>query len=214
MTYPSRIRLVLRTRERTSMILPDETGAGDLLASEALRQEKADRTTFMALPRRPLTVVLDRVRHNYNIGAIFRLCDAFLVERLVIAGMDVDLRKRRLVQAAQGTQRWVPWDMVEDATSFVSAARASGAHVIVVEQTDAGREPQDIEPVFPICLVLGSENAGVSKEIVDMAHGAVTIPMLGMANSINVATAAAITLHHLSLRFDLRRAVHDPSEAS
>lgn len=156
----------------------------------------------MARPRRPITVVLDRVRHNYNVGAIFRLCDAFLVNGLVIAGMELDLRKRRLVQAAQGTQRWVPWQEVEDATSFVAAARASGAHVIVVEQTDSGREPQNIQPRFPLCLVLGSENAGVSKDIVDMAHGAVTIPMLGMANSVNVATAAAITLHHLCLHLE------------
>ena len=35
------------------------------------------------MPRRPITVVLDGVRQNYNFGAIFRLCDAFLVERLV-----------------------------------------------------------------------------------------------------------------------------------
>ena len=53
--------------------------------------------------------MLDGVTQNYNIGAIFRLCDAFLVQELVICGAKVELHKRRLVQAAQGTQHWVPW---------------------------------------------------------------------------------------------------------
>jgi hypothetical protein len=45
---------------------------------------------------------------NYNVGAIFRLCDAFLVQELVVCGTKVELHKRRLVQAAQRTQHWVP----------------------------------------------------------------------------------------------------------
>lgn len=78
---------------------------GDRPLSRAeLRGAKPDRAAFAALPRRPITVVLDRVRQNYNIGAIFRLCDAFLVERLVVGGIAVDLRKHNLVQAARGTQ--------------------------------------------------------------------------------------------------------------
>ena len=45
---------------------------------------------------------------------------------------------------------------------------------------------------------------GVSQEIVDMADAAVAIPMLGMANSINVATAAAIMLYRLSVLLERR----------
>jgi hypothetical protein len=49
-----------------------------------LRQAKFGRAEFATLPRPPIMVVLDRIRKNYNIGASFRLCDAFLVERLII----------------------------------------------------------------------------------------------------------------------------------
>jgi hypothetical protein len=55
--------------------------------------------------RNPITVVLDGVRQNYNIGGIFRLCHAFLVKRLVICGVPALLHKRKLIQAAAGTQR-------------------------------------------------------------------------------------------------------------
>lgn len=52
------------------------------LTTSELRQTKVGPDEFLARPRRPITVILDGVTRNYNIGAIFRLCDAFLVERL------------------------------------------------------------------------------------------------------------------------------------
>jgi tRNA G18 (ribose-2'-O)-methylase SpoU len=57
-------------------------------------------------------------------------------------------------------------------------------------------------PVFPATLVLGGEGSGVSPEAIDVAHAAVAIPMVGMANSLKVATAAAILLYWLTVRFD------------
>ncbi len=56
-------------------------------------------------------------------------------------------------------------------------------------------------PMFPACLVLGNERTGVSPEAMEAADAAVTIPMSGMANSLNVATTAAILLYWLSMRF-------------
>ena len=56
--------------------------------------------------------------------------------------------------------------------------------------------------MFPTCLVLGGERNGVSPEAIEVADAAVAIPMLGMANSLNVATAAAILLYWLSLIFE------------
>jgi len=124
------------------------------------------------------------------------------VQQLVICGTKVDLHKRRLVQAAQGTQHWVPWSEREHAGDTVTEAKALGAWVVVAEQTTAGVRPEELVPVFPACLVLGGERNGVSPEAIEVADAAVAIPMLGMANSLNVATAAAILLYRLSARFE------------
>jgi tRNA G18 (ribose-2'-O)-methylase SpoU len=70
----------------------------------------------------------------------------------------IDLRKRRLVQAARGAQYWVPWAEVDTAVSAVVAAKANGASVLVVEQTSVSLPPEQITPAFPVCLVLGSED--------------------------------------------------------
>jgi tRNA(Leu) C34 or U34 (ribose-2'-O)-methylase TrmL len=57
-------------------------------------------------------------------------------------------------------------------------------------------------PVFPAVLVLGGERSGVSSEATEAANAAVAIPRPGMANSLNVATAAAILLYWLTIRFE------------
>ena len=110
---------------------------------------------------------------------IFRLCDAFLVRELVICGAKVDLRKRKLVQAAQGTQHWVPWSERQHASEAVAELKARGAWVLVAEQTTASVRPEEIGPVFPATLVLGGERSGVSPEVIEAADAAVVIPMIG-----------------------------------
>ncbi|MDR3413463.1 MAG: TrmH family RNA methyltransferase [Formivibrio sp.] len=172
------------------------------LTTTELRRTKIARNQFLARPRRPITVVLDGVTQNYNIGAIFRLCDAFLVQQLVICGTKVDLHKRKLVQGAQGTQHWVPWSERRNADDAVAEAKVLGAWVVVAEQTTASVRPEQLVPVFPACLVMGGERNGVSPEAIEAADAAVALPTLGMANSLNVATTAAILLYWLSLRFE------------
>jgi tRNA G18 (ribose-2'-O)-methylase SpoU len=172
--------------------------AGRRLTRGELRLWKPDRREFASLPREPITLVLDGVRRNYNIGAMFRLADAFLLERLIVCGVHIDLRKRKLVQAARGAQYWVPWAEADTAASVVVAAKANGASVLVVEQTSTSLPPDQVKPAFPVWLVLGSEDRGVSQDILDLADGAVAIPVLGIGSSLNVTSAAAIVLYWLS----------------
>ncbi len=58
------------------------------LTTAELRHDKATREEFLDRPRRSITVVLDGLSQNYNMGAIFRLCDAFLVQQLVICARE------------------------------------------------------------------------------------------------------------------------------
>jgi len=171
-----------------------------VLTRPELRRSKPARADFANLPRNPITVVLDRVTGSYNLGAIIRLCDAFLCERLVICGTPVERRNRKFVQAAKGAQHWVPWQEEAEAAVVVRAAKAAGLWIGVVELTAASVGVTAMEPCYPATLVLGSERSGISPDVLACADQAVAIPMLGMANSLNVATAAAIVLHELARR--------------
>ncbi len=178
------------------------SAVGRALTTTELRHDKPDRHAFRTRGRLPIQVVLDGVRQGYNVGALFRLCDAFVCELLVVCGRDGTRGSRKLIQAAQGTQRWVPWEQANSATEVVQAVRAGGYQIVAVEQTSGAASLDHFLPRYPMCLVLGSERAGVSQAVLDLADAAVVIPMQGMANSLNVATAAAIVLHTLAKRFN------------
>ena len=162
------------------------------------REPELDRDTFLNRPRAPITVVLDRVKGANNIGTIFRLADGFLVDRVLICGPKIDVRKRKLVKAAAGTQDWVPWDRAKSAAEVVADLKAGGACVVVAHHSCGNSLVDALPPALPVCLVLGSDKHGVSKEVLDLADVAVRVPMLGMAIYLNVATTAAILLHWLS----------------
>jgi len=166
-----------------------------VLTTPELRRSKLSRADFPALARTPITVVLDDVRGSYNLGAIVRLCDAFLCEQLVICGVPVAGRNRKFVQAAKGAQHWVPWREEPEAAAVVRAAKADGHWIGVVELTAESVDVTAIEPRYPAVLVFGGERSGVSRDVLACADQAIHIPMLGLANSLNIATACAIVLH-------------------
>jgi SpoU rRNA Methylase family len=115
-------------------------------------------------------------------------------------GTKIELHKRKLVQAAQGTQRW--WSERPHAREVVADAKAPGAWVVVAEQTTASVHPEQLVPVFPATLVLGGERSGVSPEVIDAADTVVAIPMLSMAIRSTWRPPPRYCLYWLMMRFE------------
>jgi tRNA G18 (ribose-2'-O)-methylase SpoU len=151
--------------------------------------------------------VLDGVSRLANIGTMFRLCDAFRVERLYICGFNLVPHKRKLVTAAAGTIGWVPFESRDEAASVVHESRAAGYSIAVVELCESSIPPHEVNTDAPICLVVGAENAGVSPGILALADQRIEIPTDGIGGSINLTTAAAIVLYELSRRMPFGVAV-------
>jgi tRNA G18 (ribose-2'-O)-methylase SpoU len=174
-------------------------GACSYVASMTL-PARPGRHEFPTLPRRPIRVVLDGVSCLPNIGTMFRLCDAFRVERLYVCGFTLQTYKRNLRTAATGTIAWVPHESGGDAASIVRESRAAGYSIAAVELLAASVPPEGVQCTRPICLVVGAENRGVSPELLALADQHVAIPTDGIGGSINLTTAAAIVLYELSRR--------------
>jgi tRNA G18 (ribose-2'-O)-methylase SpoU len=148
-------------------------------------------------------MVLDGVSYLPNLGTMFRLCDAFRLERLYVCGFDLEVHRRRLVKAAAGTLGWVPWESRPDAASVVRESRAAGYHVAAIELAEDSVPPEAINAAAPLCLVIGAERHGVSAEVLALADQRVEIPTDGIGGSINLTTAAAIVLYAASRRYPL-----------
>jgi tRNA G18 (ribose-2'-O)-methylase SpoU len=176
----------------------ESPGPGRVFPTSTFGKSSLDRTAFLKRPRAPITVVLDHVKGAHNIGTIFRLADAVLADRVLICGPKVDVRKRKLVKAAGGTQDWVPWDRAKTAAEVVADLKSAGVWVVAAHNSCGSSSFDQVTPSFPACLVLGSDKDSVSQEVLDLADAAIRVPMLGMANVLNVTATAAILLHWIS----------------
>jgi 23S rRNA (guanosine2251-2'-O)-methyltransferase len=170
---------------------------------------KPDPTTFSALARAPISVILDDVRSLANVGLIFRICDALRVERLYLCGITghpadqsgtdprprhvQDRAEREINKTAVMAIPFVPWEYQPAATDVVRRLRSDGYQVVAVEQAhNSVSFTREGMYRAPVCLIFGHERAGVAPAALIAADVCVEVPVYGMANSLNVAMACAL----------------------
>lgn len=164
-----------------------------------LRNDELDRKTveeFKAAVKHPVKIVLDNVRSQNNIGSIFRTCDAFLLEGLVLCGITSVPPHREISKTALGATESVEWVYKESTLDAIRDLRDQGYRILAVEQASGSRMLHEISPKpgDRYALVFGHEIHGVSQEVVDVSDGVIEIPQHGTKHSLNIAVSAGIVL--------------------
>jgi tRNA G18 (ribose-2'-O)-methylase SpoU len=77
---------------------------------------------------------------------------------------------------------------------------------MALETTDVSVPYHEVEYPFPVCLVLGNEALGVSREVLEAADRIVDIPVMGYKNSLNVAIAFGIVVYEIVRQYESRAA--------
>ncbi len=144
----------------------------------------------------PLTVVLDNVRSQNNIGSVFRTADAFRVEHIALCGICSTPPHREIHKTALGAENSVEWSYHEDTVACVQELKARGYKVYAVEQVDDSIELGGfrIDGDAPVAIVLGNEVEGVQECLLPLCDGSIEIPQYGTKHSLNVSCAAAIVM--------------------
>jgi tRNA G18 (ribose-2'-O)-methylase SpoU len=161
----------------------------------------------IAAPRLPVQVVLDNVRSAFNVGSIFRTSDAARVERLHLCGITARPPHRRIARVSLGATRYVPWMYHARSDHAAQALRHAGVRLVVLETHRDARSYAEADYTFPMALVLGHEVVGVSPAVFAQADEIIAIPMWGIKNSMNVATAYGIVI------FEILRRLGGPTSA-
>jgi TrmH family RNA methyltransferase len=145
------------------------------------------------LPANPLVVVLEGVEKPGNLGAVLRSADGAGAHAVIAADPRTDLFNPNAVRASLGTIFAVP---VAAGSSAEVRAHLAGAGVrIVVARVDGSVQYTDVDLRGPVAIVLGSEADGVSDAWSGPDVAPVVLPMLGVADSLNVSVAAAVLLY-------------------
>lgn len=151
---------------------------------------------FKEAEKLPLIVVLDDVRSLYNVGSVFRSCDAFRVEAVYLCGITAVPPHPEIHKTALGAEDSVAWRHFENALQAVEVLHAEGVFIYSVEQVEESQKLQTLhlEKNKRYAVVLGNEVKGVHQSVVDASDGCLEIPQFGTKHSLNVSVTAGIVL--------------------
>jgi RNA methyltransferase, TrmH family len=147
----------------------------------------------LALPPDPLVVIVEGVEKPGNLGAILRSADGAGVDALIAASPRTDLFNPNAIRASAGTIFHVP--LASAPSSEVLAwATAQGVR-LVAARVGAPRAYTETDLRGPVAIVVGTEAEGLTDVWHDANVEPVGIPMLGLADSLNVSVATAVLLY-------------------
>lgn len=164
---------------------------------------------FKEAPKLPLVVVLDDVRSLYNVGSVFRSCDAFRVEAVYLCGITACPPNAEIHKTALGGEDSVEWKYFEQAEEAVRVLQKDGYFVYSIEQVEGSTQLQDLNLVRDsqnggrYAVVFGNEVKGVKQTVVDMSDGCLEIPQFGTKHSLNVSVAAGIVVWEFAKGLEL-----------
>ena len=151
---------------------------------------------FKEAEKLPLIVVLDDVRSLYNVGSVFRSCDAFRVEAVYLCGITATPPHVEIHKTALGAEDSVAWRHYDNASQAVEALHAEGVFIYSVEQVEDSQKLQTLrlERGKRYAVILGNEVKGVHQSVVDACDGCLEIPQFGIKHSLNVSVTAGIVV--------------------
>lgn len=164
---------------------------------DELQRLSADE--FKATQKTPIVVILENVRSMHNVGSVFRTCDAFLVESLLLCGYTPQPPHRDINKTALGATDTVSWQYFPTAIAAVEHLKAGGFQVWALEQAMNSLPLQQSSNIAAqkLAIVLGNEVEGVQQEVLAYCDGCLEIPQFGMKHSLNVSVAAGMVLWEL-----------------
>lgn len=141
-----------------------------------------------------LIVVCADVRDPGNAGTIIRCADAAGADAVILAGHSVDPFNPKAVRASVGSVFHL--DVVTDSATadVVAALRDRGIRILAADSTG----PTDLFSAdlrAPSAWIMGNEAHGLEQPIRELADDVIAVPIYGKAESLNLATAAALCLY-------------------
>lgn len=153
------------------------------------------KDVFALQPR--LIAVLEEVRDPGNLGTIVRAADAAGADAVVLTGRSVDLYNPKVVRATTGSIFHLPVAVDADLDDVLTRCREFGIQTIAADVKGVDllgfRNGGGLNR--PTAWIFGNEARGLEDQVLEKVDQAVTVPIYGNAESMNLATAASVCLY-------------------
>jgi tRNA G18 (ribose-2'-O)-methylase SpoU len=147
----------------------------------------------------PITLVCDNVTNALNIGSLFRVADAFGIEKLILCGTDITIG-RKVTKTSRASEKTVNYEIHVSAIEIIKDLKKLDHQIISLEITNTSKPLHSFMFLKekPIVIVIGDENFGVSKSILQESDHVIHIDMYGNNSSMNVVQATNIAIYELT----------------
>jgi len=147
----------------------------------------------------PVVLICDGVKSPSNIGSLFRICDALGVSEIIFCNSEVNINSPRLQKTARSTQNRVKYSDSSDINETIEKLKKNDFTIVALEITDSSisLETLSVEKDKKIALIIGNEQQGISKKVLEQIKMAVHIDMFGENSSMNVVQATSIALYSI-----------------
>ena len=143
-----------------------------------------------------LVVICAQVRDPGNAGTVIRCADAFGADAVILSSDSVEVYNPKTVRASVGSIFHLPVVVGVELDEAIGACRAAGMQIFATDGA-SGTDLTDLpaELTKPTAWVMGNESWGLPIEHLALADRTVAVPIYGKAESLNLATAAAVCLY-------------------
>jgi tRNA G18 (ribose-2'-O)-methylase SpoU len=167
-----------------------------ILAVGRKRNIDSAETLIASLPPRALVVVLVGLSNHDNVGAVFRNAAAFGADAVLLDETCCDPLYRKAIRVSVGAVLKVPFAIAAGASSIAALLEKAGLGQVALSPTGA-IDIRDASRPDRLALYLGTEGEGLPNDLLSRLQ-TIRIGMAGGFDSLNVAAASAIALHHFT----------------
>ncbi|MBL4712838.1 MAG: tRNA (guanosine(18)-2'-O)-methyltransferase TrmH [Gammaproteobacteria bacterium] len=140
-----------------------------------------------------LTVIMENVRKPHNLAAVARTLEA--VGGLEIHAVSNKPSIRLTQMAAGGIKKWIEVINHDSIEQGIRSLKQRGHQIIATTLAPHAKDYREIDYTKPTAILVGEELEGISQQAVNMADTVITIPIIGMVQSLNVSVASALVLY-------------------
>jgi 23S rRNA (guanosine2251-2'-O)-methyltransferase len=144
----------------------------------------------------PRLLMLDSVTDVRNFGAICRTAECFGVHAVIVPDKGSAQINEEAIKTSSGALYNIPICRVRSLLNTIQNLRQSGITVIACSEKTR-KESYEIELTNPICIIMGSEESGISSDLLKASDDIMRIPMSGKTTSLNVSVASGIALYEI-----------------
>lgn len=170
---------------------------GIVAIGEAGTQPSASQL-LASLPGPVVVVAALGIANHDNLGGIFRNAAAFGAGAVLLDRASCNPLYRKAIRVSVGMSLTVPFARLAEGEDALTLLASAGFDLVALSP-GGSRTLDEVAPSERVALVVGAEGAGLSRDLLRRVS-AVRIPMAPGVDSLNVAVATGIVLHHLSAR--------------